>query len=162
MASPHLPAVIARIGTQLQIATGVSPYTYNLSVSDAVQYNAIQIPPPRDPTVYLVDANGAVIEGRTLTDYLRTWTIGFVGLVSSAGNAQSRMVNAAHLLDDIHIALESNRRLFLALGDPLYGCEDLVIRNPAIGYTDLFGAPGWAYCTGEIEIRYALQQATGA
>jgi hypothetical protein len=65
------------------------------------------------------------------------------------------------LLSDINIALQNNRHLFVAAATPERAVEDIVIRTMGGGYTDAFGAPGWAYCTGEIEGRYALASSAG-
>jgi hypothetical protein len=156
----RLHTVLERVRDRIAIANGAGSYTFNLTLSDAVQWGLVALPPPRDPTVFLVDVSVGSTQERNLGAYLRTVTIGFVGVVSRETNTEDGMLRAADLLRDIVVALELDRQLTSGVA-PLKAAEDLVIRTMGLGYTDAFGVAGWYYCTGEIEIRYALASAVG-
>ena len=169
----RLAVVLERIRDTIATADGDgTTYTHNLcDEPDSVQYGTWDGGPPatQDGCVYLVDVTvdsekgGAAGSGRSLRSYQKTVSVGFIGVVSdpTGESSESALIRAALLLNDIDVALKTNRELTVSGGTPEKAIDNMDVVDESLGHTGPGGQPGFAYCTGAIEVVYALDETAG-
>lgn len=104
-----LRTLAERVKTVLRGIDGTGDYTYNLSGSvDDVDYgDSMAVSPPAIRiTAFGLDA----AESATLTRYVRNVTVNLMGYVGASTDAPGdRILAAADLANDIHLAIEADR-----------------------------------------------------
>lgn len=107
-----LRTVFGQLKTKLALPNGSGSYTYDLSGTDQVKLGFSDSIPARLPIVYVLNAVGPSEHGPDLGAYIRRWTIPIMGLVAGTdSNNETRLLAAADLLNDLLIALETDRTL---------------------------------------------------
>lgn len=149
-----LRAALAALQSQIALADGTGAYTYDLSGTDSVLYG-LHWPPPKVPGVMIADVALSDIEvGNTMEAMTHTWTVQVIGYVDGASDDYlTRKQNAADLLNDIMLALFSDR----TMGG---NTRDLYASSAQVAGTLDGVAPAYGFCT--LDVVLEIKNGVGA
>lgn len=109
--SSHARQVIEQIATQIATVNGSAPYSFDLSGTGKVVVGQGLVP-SRVPSVGVYPVSFTAEHGPELGRFTRKMTIGLLGIVAGTTSTPSdRALRAFDLLDDVVVALESDRSL---------------------------------------------------
>lgn len=104
-------AVLTQIQTQIASVNGSAPYTFDLSDTGRVVVGQGLVP-NRVPSVGIYPVSFTAEHGPELGRFTRKMTVGLLGIVAGTTSTPSdRALRAFDLLDDVVVALESDRSL---------------------------------------------------
>lgn len=126
--SSQTRAVMGATKAALQGINGSGNYTYDLSATDRVRIGRPSLAEGLSPCVWIAVGQLDSEHGPTLGRYRRTLTIDLEGRVplDSGNTTEERELEAIDLLDDISVALESDR----TLGGRVL---DLIVQGTVVG-----------------------------
>lgn len=103
--------ILERLKTQVSGVNGSAPYTFDLSEAGRVVVGQGLVP-SRTPSVGIYPVSFTGEHGPELGRYTRRMTVGLMGIVAgTTASPSERALRAFDLLDDVVVALESDRTL---------------------------------------------------
>jgi len=147
-------AILSALKTAMQGVNGAGSYTYDLSATDQVNIGA-QWPPPIVPYAYIRLVRVSTADTAPLGHYGRTVECQVFGFVhATADTAQARTTAAADLMDDLMLAIESDRKLGIGV------VRDVHVEATAFDGGDENFAPGFG--VAGMVVTVDLARVTGA
>ncbi len=152
--SSQTRGVLGAVKTALQTINGAGSYTYDLSATDKVKLGTPNMDGSLYPCAWIGAPELRSEHGPQLGRYRRTLTIPIWGMAAATSSStEERGLVASDLLDDIAVALETDR----TLGSRVL---DIIVQGATFD-GDEVGIPGVGLAVAVVEVYWHCNSAAG-